>query len=112
MTSFCTYLHHSSPFEFFANRQNRQKHYPFYTNLTFPYKTQTLDSLYSHTLLIVVHEQKFIDLLSSTYQVGLERIVLDLKSEVIRGPGSIPTGGNILSLSNIVYLRKARLADL
>ena len=27
-----------------------------------------------------------------------ERIVLDLKSEVMRGPGSISTGVNILSL--------------
>ena len=64
--------------------------------------------LYSHALLIplksskskyqVVHEQKFKDLLSSTCQVSVERIVLDLESEVMRGPGSIPTGGNILSL--------------
>ena len=58
--------------------------------------------MYSHALLIltksskskyqVVPEQKFKDLLSST------RRVLDLESEVMRGPGSIPTGGNILSL--------------
>ena len=48
----------------------------------------------------MVHEQKFKDLLSSTCQVSVERIhvVLDLESEVMRGPGSIPTGGNILSL--------------
>ena len=46
----------------------------------------------------VVHEQKFEDLLNSTCQVSVERIVLDLESEVCRGPGSIPTGGNILSL--------------
>ena len=31
-------------------------------------------------------------------QVSVERIVLDLESEVMRGPDSIPTGGNILSL--------------
>ena len=31
-------------------------------------------------------------------QVSVERIVLDLESEAMRGPGSIPTGGNILSL--------------
>ena len=46
----------------------------------------------------MVHEQKFKDLLSSTCQVSIERIVLDLESVVMRGPGSIPTGGNILSL--------------
>ena len=79
------------------------KHYPFHTNLTFACKTETLGSLYSHALLIllesskskhqVVHEQKFKNLLSSTCQVSVERIVLDLESEVLRGPGSIPTGG-------------------
>ena len=46
----------------------------------------------------MVHEQKFKDLLSSTCQVSVERIVLDFESEDMRGPGSIPTGGNILSL--------------
>ena len=46
----------------------------------------------------MVHEQKFEDLLSSTCQVSVERIVLDLESEVMRGSGSIPTGGNILPL--------------
>ena len=46
----------------------------------------------------MVHEQKFKDLLSSTCQVSIERIVLDLESEVMRGIGSIPTVGNILSL--------------
>ena len=46
----------------------------------------------------MVHEQKFKDPLSSTWQVSIERIVLDLESEVMRGPGSIPTVGNILSL--------------
>ena len=61
--------------------------------------------LYSHALLIptrsskfknqVVHEQKFKDPLSSTRQVSVERIVLNLESEVMRGPGCIPTGGNI-----------------
>ena len=72
------------------------QHYPFYTNLTFACKTETLGSLYSHALLIslksskskyqVVHEQQFKDVLSSTCQVSVERIVLDLESEVIRGP--------------------------
>ena len=46
----------------------------------------------------VVHEQRFKDLLSSTRQVSVERIVLNLESEVMRNPGSIPIGGNILSL--------------
>ena len=70
-----------------------------------------LRSLYSHAPLIitnplsssksknqVVHEQKFKDLLSSTWLTSSERIVLDLESEVMRGLGSIPTWGNILSL--------------
>ena len=62
----------------------------FYTNLTFACKTETLGSLYSHALLIllqsskskhqVVPEQKFKDLLSSTCQVSVEKIVLDLES--------------------------------
>ena len=51
----------------------------------------------------VVHEQKFKDLLSSTCQVSQERIVLDLESGVMRGPGSIPTGRNILSLDFFGY---------
>ena len=76
--------------------------------VTFACKTETLGSLHSHALLVllkssksknqVVHEQKFKDLLSSTWQVSVEMIVLDLESEVMRGPRSIPTGGNILSL--------------
>ena len=46
----------------------------------------------------MVHEQKFKDPLSSTCQVSVKRRVLDLESEAMRGLGSIPTGGNILSL--------------
>ena len=46
----------------------------------------------------MVHEQKFEDLISSTCQVSVERMALDLESEVMTGLGSIPTGGNILSL--------------
>ena len=63
---------------------------PSCTNSTFACKTETLVSLYSHALLIplksskskyqVVHEQKFKDLLSSTFQVGVERRVSGLKS--------------------------------
>ena len=78
------------------------------SNLTFACKTETLGSLYNHALLIllkslkskyqVVKEQKFKDLLSSTCPVSVESMVLNLESEVRRGPGSIPTGGNILSL--------------
>ena len=70
--------------------------------------TWTLISLYSHALLIslksskskyqVVLDQKFKDLLSSKCQVSVQRIVLDLESEVMRGPGSIPTEGSILSM--------------
>ena len=64
-------------------------------------QTETLGSIYSDALLIgtessksksqVVHECKFKDLLSSKCQ----RRVLDLESEVMSGPSSIPTRGNI-----------------
>ena len=74
-----------------------------FLNLTFAWNTEILGSLYSHALSIplksskskyqVVHEQKFKYLLSSTRQVSVERIVLDLESEIMRGLGSIPTGG-------------------
>ena len=53
----------------------------------------------------VVHEQKFKDLLSSTDQVSVERIVLDLESEAMRNLGSIPTGGNFLSLEFFVFMQ-------
>ena len=55
----------------------------------------------------LVHEQKFKDLLSGTCQVSPERIVLDLESEVMRGLGSIPTGGNILLLDFLFSRCKA-----
>ena len=58
--------------------------------MTYACKTETLGSLYSHALLIllksskskhqVVHEQKFKDLLSSSCQVSVDRRVLDLES--------------------------------
>ena len=93
------------------------QHSPFWTKLTFACKTETLGSLYSHALLTatelprskhqVVHEQKFKDLLSSTCQVSPERRVLDSESEVRRGPGSIPTGGNIFSLDFLFSCCKA-----
>ena len=79
------------------------QHSPFWTKLTFACKIENLGSLCSHALLIltessrsknqVVHEQKLKDLLSSTCQIGSERIVLGLESKVVRGPGSIPGGG-------------------
>ena len=75
------------------------QHAPLYTNLAFACKTETLSSLYSHALLIltklskskhkVVHEQKFKDLLSSTFQVSVERSMLDLGSEVNTHRGNI-----------------------
>ena len=42
-----------------------------------------------------MHEQKLKDLLSSTCQVSVERIVLDLESEVMKDLDSIPTRGII-----------------
>ena len=67
------------------------QHYLFYTHLTCACKIEILGSLYSHALLIltkskftnqVLYKQKFKDLLSSTCQVSVERLVLDLESEV------------------------------
>ena len=109
--------------------------YPFYTNLTFAYKTETLGSLHSHALLIllksskskhqVVHEQKFKDLLSSTCQLSVERIVLDLESEA--GWVLFPLGvtfstgffsrsrasdANIAIIANFVNLRKIRVISV
>ena len=51
----------------------------------------------------VVHEQKFKDLLSSTWQISPDRRVLDLELETMGGPDSIPTEGNILSLEFFVF---------
>ena len=52
--------------------------------------------------------RKFKALLSSTCQVSVERIVLDLESEVMRGPGSIPTGGNILLMD---FISRSKASD-
>ena len=60
----------------------------------------------------MVHEQKFKDLLSSTCQVSVESIVLDLESEALRGLGSIPTGGNILSLEFFFHIVKTEIPKL
>ena len=90
--------------------------------MTFACKTETLGSLYNNALLIlnessksknqVVHEQKFKDLLSSTCQVSPERIVLDLESEVIRGPGPIPTAGNIFHWIFLFHVVKSLIPIL
>ena len=74
-------------------------------------------TLYTHALLIltytskskdqVVHEQKFKDPLSSTCQVSIERIVLDLESGVNQRPGfySHWGKGNIfLSFITLIYI--------
>ena len=68
------------------------QHSPFWTNLAFNCKSDTLGSLFSHALLIltkssksknqVVHEQEFKDL-SSTCHINSERRVLGLESEVL-----------------------------
>ena len=94
----------------------------WWTNLAFICKTETLDSLYSHALLIPiksfksknqdVQEHKFKDLLSSTCLSSWERRLLNLESEVIRGPGSIPTGGNLLSLDVLYSHSKAENANI
>ena len=60
----------------------------------------------------MVHEQKFKDLLSSTCQISSERIVLDLESEVMRGPGSIPTGSNIFLWIILFSHSKASAANI
>ena len=73
----------------------------------------------------MVHEQKFKDLLSSTCQVGLERIVLDLESEVawVLFPLGITfchwifsrskaSDANIAIIANFVNLRKAEIVWL
>ena len=60
----------------------------------------------------MVHEQKFKDLLSSTCQVSVERIVLDLESEVMRGLGSITTGGNIFQWIFLFSHSKASVANI
>ena len=100
--------------------------------MTFAYKTETLDSLYSHALLIllksskskhqVVHEQKFKDLLSSTCQVSVERIVLDLESKaawVLFRPGVTfchwifsRSKASDVNIANFVNLRKTQLMSL
>ena len=93
----------------------------FWTSLAFACKTGTLDPLYIHALLIltkssksknqVVHEQKFKDLLSSTCLTRSGRRVLDLETEVMRGLGSMPTGGNILSFDFFLFFFYSKASD-
>ena len=65
------------------------QHPPFWTNLAFACKTETLDSLCSHALLILTKSSKFKD---------------QVVHELIRGQGSILTGGNILFLEFFLTL--------
>ena len=67
------------------------------------------DNKLSKSKYQVVHVEKFKDLLSNTCQVSVDRIVLDLESEVIRDSGSIPTGGNILSLD---FFSRSKASDV
>ena len=60
----------------------------------------------------MVHKQKFKDLLSSTCQVSLERIVLDLESEIMRGQGFISTGDNIFHWIFLFSCSKASNANI
>ena len=93
------------------NLWSQVQHHPFWPKLTFACKTETSGSLHSHALLVIVKSSQFLkvqkstgawaevkDLLSSTWQVNVERKVLDLESGVMTGLGSIPTRGNIFSL--------------
>ena len=61
----------------------------------------------------MVQEKNFKDLLSSTCQVSVES---DLESETMRGPDSIPTVDNILSLEffcfQVVKMKMPQLAFL
>ena len=56
-----------------------------------------------------MHEQKFKDLLGSTYQMSSERRVLDLELDV---PGSIVNGGNISLLEFLFSHSKASHANI
>ena len=95
------------------------QHAPFYTNLTFACKTETLGSLYSHALLIltksskskhqVVHEQMFKDVLSSICQVSVETSMLDLAWRV---QGFNTHWGNILLLDFLFSRSKASDANI
>ena len=47
---------------------------------------------------MTIYMETKVSVLKAKCQVSVERIVLDLESEAMRGPGSIPTGGNVSSL--------------
>ena len=51
----------------------------------------------------VAHEQKFKDLLCSTCQVSVERIVFDLESAVMRGPTPAPRHVQTCSTWTLLY---------
>ena len=98
------------------------QHSPFWTNLTFACKTDTLGSLvmlyWFHALLIltkspkskknqVVHEQNFKYLRSSTSQISSEKRVLDLETEVHWL--SIHLGENILF--QVIFISRTKASD-
>ena len=76
----------------------RSLHYPFYTNLAFACKTETLDSLHSQALLILAESSKYEN----------QVVHMDLESDIMRGLGSIHTGCNILSLDFFVFMQWRR----
>ena len=67
--------------------------------------------LYWFQLNHPIPKQKLKDL-SSTYLTSSERRLLDLESEVMRGPDSIPTGGSILSLDFLFSRSKDKNANI
>ena len=83
---------------------------------------ETLDSLYSHVLLIltksskfknqVVREQKFKDLISSIWQVRPEMRVLDLESEVSQRSWFNIYWGSILLVEFLFSCSKASDANI
>ena len=95
------------------------QHYPFWTNLAFTCKNETLGSLYSHALLIltkssksknqVMHEQKFKDLLSSTCLTSSDRKLLDLESEAMRGLVLSPLGVTFYHWIFLVHIVKMKM---
>ena len=93
------------------------KHSPFWTNLSFVCKTETLGSLYSHALLIPTKypspEIKWcINRSLKIFQAANDKLVQKgecwtWNQRLIRGPGSILTGSNILLLEFLFSRSKA-----
>ena len=85
------------------------QHYPFWANWVFACNTETLESLYSSTLLIltytskskiqVVHEHKFKDPLAHV-RLAQKRQCWTWNQKLIRGLGSIPTRCKCLNFYN------------